>query len=99
MRTREQSPVMSSSIVPMCQGLRGMIMLQAVALFVVCFSGRSFGQFVVQPWDRPGNSSRFMVPAEALSTHRFVWSESSISFASWVGHGAYPPSADDLMAG
>ncbi len=49
MRTREQSPVMSSSIVPTCQGLRGMTMLQVAALLVVCFSGRSFGQFVVQP--------------------------------------------------
>ncbi len=54
-------------------------------------------QFVVQPYDRPGNTSRFTVPAGALTSHRFVWSESGIAFTSWVGLGPYPPSADDLI--
>ena len=54
-------------------------------------------QYVVQPWYQQGNLSRFTVPAQALSSHRFVWSESSISFASWVGDGSYPPSAGDLI--
>lgn len=54
-------------------------------------------QYVVQPWYQQGNLSRFTVPAEAPSSHRFVWSESSISFASWVGDGSYPPSAGDLI--
>ena len=54
-------------------------------------------QYVVQPWYRPGNLIRFTFPAQAQSSHRFVWSESSISFASWVGHEAYPPSTGDLI--
>ena len=54
-------------------------------------------QYVVQPWYQQGNLSRFTVTAQALSSHRFVWSESSISFASWVGDGSYPPSAGDLI--
>jgi len=54
-------------------------------------------QYVVQPWNRQGNLSRFTVPARAQSSHRFVWSESSISFTSWVGHEAYPPSAGDVI--
>ena len=48
-------------------------------------------QFVVQPWYREGNLTRFTMPAEAETSHRFVWAASSIAFVSWIGHGAYPP--------
>jgi hypothetical protein len=48
-------------------------------------------QYVVQPWDHPGNRHRFdLVLAGDDSTHGFAWSADSVRFASLAGH---PPGA------
>jgi hypothetical protein len=44
-------------------------------------------QYVVQPWNRPGNRHRWMLPDTLeLSTHSFEWSADRISFVSAKGH-------------
>ncbi|HDH99419.1 MAG: hypothetical protein DRQ14_06755 [Candidatus Latescibacterota bacterium] len=44
-------------------------------------------QFVVQPWDRPGNMHRFNLQLDGdLSAHCFVWRKGCISFRSIRGH-------------
>lgn len=53
------------------------------------------GQYVVQPYDTPGNIKSF--PTARLtgpSTHEFTWLEGSIEFASWLGDGPRPPEGD-----
>lgn len=42
-------------------------------------------QYVVQPHARPGNLQRFVMPPEAVSTHRFTWSPGAVHFASYRG--------------
>ncbi len=42
-------------------------------------------QYVVQPHTRPGNLQRFVMPSEAVSTHRFTWSPGAVHFASYRG--------------
>jgi hypothetical protein len=50
-------------------------------------------QFVVQPWNTPGNLVRFTVAAgETTTTQTFTWSADSVSFASWSGFGPRPQS-------
>ena len=49
-------------------------------------------QFVVQPWDRPGNIYRFNIQLNGdYSTHSFNWRSESISFQSLHGHYSTPP--------
>lgn len=53
-------------------------------------------QFVVQPWDTPGNTERFdMVVQGEQTTHRFAWSAAGVDFASFQGA---PPSLGDEIA-
>lgn len=40
------------------------------------------GQYVVQPYDRPGNLQRISLGAAATSTQSFTWGTSSVSFSS-----------------
>jgi hypothetical protein len=47
-------------------------------------------QYVVQPWSQPGNLQCFVMPPDAVSTHRFVWQPDEVNFASYRG-----PTADD----
>ena len=47
-------------------------------------------QYVVQPFQTPGNLCRFTMPATATSTHRFTWHADSIFFASWEGFADAP---------
>jgi hypothetical protein len=57
------------------------------------------GQYVVQPWDTPGNLTTFAMPtALAQSTHQFVWSRSDVFFESLVGHRASPSGPSDVIA-
>jgi hypothetical protein len=43
-------------------------------------------QFVVQPWDLPGNRHRFDIePQAGFSTHSFVWTPQSVQFLSFIG--------------
>jgi hypothetical protein len=49
-------------------------------------------QYVVQPWDRPGNRQRWMIPtALDFSTHGFIWRPDSIAFLSAKGHQTAAP--------
>ena len=54
--------------------------------------GDTNAQYVVQPWDQPGNRHRWMMP-ESLdsSTHWFVWEPDSVCFLSVKGHQCVPP--------
>lgn len=48
-------------------------------------------QFVVQPWDRPGNRHRFAIDRSAgSSTYIFVWSPKSVQFLSFIGEAPSP---------
>jgi len=55
-------------------------------------------QYVVQPWDNPGNQETFSMPLTGtLSTHYIDWSASSIQFKSIQGHHEEPPSEAHLI--
>ncbi len=49
--------------------------------------GNQIGQFVAQPWDWPGNITRFdaVFGAEQLSSHAFKWLGDRVEFRSWYG--------------
>jgi hypothetical protein len=49
------------------------------------------GQFVVQPFTRPGNRQCFVVPPGVLTTHRIRWRPAGVEFASWEGASPTPP--------
>lgn len=52
--------------------------------------GAGNSQHVVQPFETCFRSI-FSMPPVTFSSHTFVWQPSHVSFASWRGHGAYPP--------
>ncbi len=54
-------------------------------------------QFVIQPWDRPGNRHRFDMGPTARSTHYMTWKPDSIIFESAHGLVSYPPPQDSLI--
>lgn len=59
--------------------------------------GGDNAQFVVQPWDIPGNRHRFkMGLSQNYSTHRFHWRPGSIDFLSFQGR-EFPPSTGDQI--
>jgi len=39
-------------------------------------------QYVIQPWDEPGNLQRFTMPELGSSVHRFTWQPGSVAFVS-----------------
>ena len=51
------------------------------------WSGNEIGQFVAQPWDRPGNLDRFDATfgADELASHAFRWLPDRLEFRSWRG--------------
>jgi len=51
-------------------------------------------QYVVQPWDNPGNLHRFIMPPVVFSSHRFIWTVDTIWFVSWEGLDASPDSTN-----
>lgn len=53
-------------------------------------------QYVVQPFCHSGNLFRFQMPAETLSSHRFLWRADSIVFISWRGHEAEPAASTTI---
>lgn len=65
-------------------------------------------QYVVQPYDRPGNIVRFQQPAEGATSHQFAWTSKAVSFlsstatgdtiASWKYTGRGVPKAGDERA-
>lgn len=61
-------------------------------------AARENAQFVVQPYDEPGNLHRFRIEQEGdLTSHELSWSPGAVAFASWHGHGAAPPSGSPLL--
>lgn len=55
-------------------------------------------QFVVQPWDTPGNLYPFAAAYTAdKGTHAFAWHSRFIRFSSGSGH-TYPPAPSDVVA-
>jgi len=50
-------------------------------------------QYVVQPWDTPGNRERFAIDlgGDPDTTNVFDWTADSILFQTWLGHDADPP--------
>jgi len=44
-------------------------------------------QYVVQPYDRPGNLLRFVQPLAAPTVHAFTWASKSVTFSSTTGTG------------
>lgn len=55
-------------------------------------------QYVVQPYNNPGNIIRFMMPAAEFSTHRFEWREDRIEFTSWTGLSENPNPGDIIYS-
>jgi len=55
-------------------------------------------QYVIQPWDTPGNMIRFNMDLNNNnSTHFFIWQEDSIVFQSVYGHSESPTNDDYLI--
>jgi hypothetical protein len=55
-------------------------------------------QYVVQPWDTPGNRERFLMTlSETDTTHYIDWGASAIQFKSIHGHYQEPPDATHLI--
>ncbi|MFM7147738.1 MAG: hypothetical protein ACKOW5_15565 [Actinomycetales bacterium] len=46
-------------------------------------------QYVVQPWDRPGNLHRFTLPPVRSTTHSFTWLPGAVSYASAAADGSW----------
>jgi hypothetical protein len=59
-------------------------------------------QFVVQPWDTPGNLFRFDVDLsdsiDQLTTHEFTWQPDSVQFRSYHGEFSPAPPAEKIIA-
>ena len=55
-------------------------------------------QYVVQPWDSPGNIHRFNIELNGdYSTHFFNWGPDSVFFQSLYGHPILPPNPEDII--
>jgi hypothetical protein len=55
-------------------------------------------QYVVQPWDIPGNLYRFVIPPNITeSIHTINWNHSTIQFESIQGNDQEPSSSDNLL--
>ena len=50
-------------------------------------------QFVVQPYNFPGNLTRWTVPAATPTTHSFTWSTGRVDYVSHNGAFAPPPAS------
>jgi len=44
--------------------------------------GNDAGQFVIQPWNNPGNIFRFPIGAEIHTIHRMTWKKDTVEFIS-----------------
>jgi hypothetical protein len=55
-------------------------------------------QFVIQPWDTPGNRYRFNVGACKTTTHVLRWQSNGIYFMSYYGDFTLTPSPESIIA-
>ncbi len=64
------------------------------------FAGNSAAQFVAQPFDYPGNLSRFTATfvADELTSHAFRWLHDRVEYRSWRGGPADESSANMIHA-
>lgn len=53
-------------------------------------------QFVVQPWDTPGNMERFDMGPDGVSTHAFTWLPDEIRFQSALGSDFPSENQEDI---
>jgi hypothetical protein len=53
-------------------------------------------QYVIQPWNVPGNIEYYDMPATTQSTHRFEWRSDKIIFTSWTGHDLSPAAGNTI---
>jgi hypothetical protein len=58
--------------------------------FGPALAGESKGQYVIQPWEKEGHISRFIMPPIKQSSHSILWSPGRVEFVSWVGHEKNP---------
>lgn len=59
--------------------------------------GNDNSQFVVQPWDTPGNRFRFDTQLQSdYSTHLFRWEWDRVGFSSFLGSAPSPDPADEI---
>lgn len=57
-----------------------------------------FGNYVIQPAERPGNQFRFpIITSGSFTTHRIEWKPNEVHFSSWHGHYPDPPE-DKIIA-
>lgn len=55
-------------------------------------------QYVVQPWDTPGNRQRFRIrPGDVPSAHGFNWQSDNVTFSSAYGREAFPQDPNLLI--
>lgn len=55
-------------------------------------------QYVIQPWDKPGNQEKFLTKLNGtFTTHYMNWQPSSIQFKSIHGHHQEPPRPGHLI--
>lgn len=55
-------------------------------------------QFVIQPWNVPGNMYRFNVDLHETTTHVFIWQPESVRFRSYYGDFSLTPPPENLIA-
>lgn len=56
------------------------------------------GQFVVQPWDTPGNMYRFDLNSPGTTTHEITWQPQEVNFVSYYGQYTQNPAPQDIIA-
>jgi len=56
-------------------------------------------QYVVQPFQHPGNRVVFRVPPGVGLTHRIAWHADHVDFLTWKGFAPYPPPFADVVYG
>lgn len=61
--------------------------------------GNNVGQFVIQPWDNPGNTHRFDIsyPATTTTTHVLLWRPDWLRFQSYYGNFTFAPDPTDMI--
>ena len=55
------------------------------------------GQYVVQPWNTPGNRHRFNLDEHKAITHMFTWQPDKICFLSYYGDFSPVPPKEDII--
>jgi hypothetical protein len=54
-------------------------------------------QYVIQPWDRPGNRFRFSVDLTRTTTYVLTWKADEVTFTSYYGEFTATPRPEDII--